>query len=72
MDSIRVERALRRTTSACFSAIGEATRGVIQSPENTTARKFERASGPHCFLALNIVLFSALGSTPLAFTILSF
>jgi len=39
----------RRTTSPCFSAIGEAIRGVIQNPENTMARKFERASGPFFF-----------------------
>jgi len=52
-----------RTLSACPSAIGEATRGVIQNPENAAARKFERASGPLCFLSLNIDLFSALGST---------
>jgi hypothetical protein len=53
MDSIRVERALRKTTSARFSEIGEVTRSVIQNPQNTTARKFEGASGPFRFLSLD-------------------
>ncbi len=29
--------------------------GVIQIHENTTARKFERVSGPYCFLSLRII-----------------
>lgn len=59
----------RRRTAACFSEIAEATRGVIRNIENTTARKFERASG--LFRFLNIDLFSAFGSTPTPGTITS-